>query len=859
MDGDYLVVGSPYANSNRGQISIYYNGGENNWGSKVTITPSGLFPGDKFGISVGISGDYVVVGMSQGALLETGKAFVYHRTGLNSWDSGFEIVASDAVISDHFGCSVSIENNYVAIGSERHGASVAGAVYVYQRSGTNVWGNEHKVIPSFPILDGLFGYSVSISGGYLLVGSPGVNRAYAYKRIGTNVWGSEYIINPPAGALNSFGMVVKHHLGFAVICGNGSSSSYGWVLQRTSENSWTNPVNLLNSASIPSTLTTISADIYCDYIILVGYDLGHSTVFTRITGNDWIEAYSIQEQSNIGLSTAIIENYFAIGCPTCNGNNGSVHVYNCDFTVCMRDETSFSEMSASSFSESSFSESSISESDPSESSQTESWGSQQSESEMSNSSISETEQTESQQSESEQTLSFQSYSSSSLSSSSFGLPESIFAWLIGDEITGLTYDDQVIVWPDVSGKGNDFVVDTGTVTFQENCVADRVSGWHSGVRMNYGTLISTNNNTTTGLTGMTIFFVISQKVFTGSPFPGEAYLAIEPSSVQDQRPIGNTGIPAQKYSVNGSTSTTAADQNCFDVVTYTISSASYPSYGLYYGSTSVRVNGILEASNSNINTFSTSLLGVSPNILGHSVDATFAEILWFSEELSHQQMKEVENYLLDKYNTRYCYPSPIPLIMSLRGHDSANSANTDVEFYHKTSSGVWQIRIDNTERDGYKIGDGFIFVTMNKADVDGVHLVANAVCANDRNNWWEFALYDGAYDRTSSTDFPTGSAFLIKGNGKIQSYQEYPTGGATDAIVDVSAGDESETQCTFMLRYSANSCNACATWLVIHGPFRLNHPYDYYTVYEFNPAGGTFTCELCDTARGDVYANCTSG
>jgi hypothetical protein len=86
---------------------------------------------DRFGESVSISGDYAIVGayVEDAGGIDAGAAYIYHRTGTNTWDSGTKILAPDAEPGDYFGYSVSISGDHAIVGaySEDEGGSVAGA------------------------------------------------------------------------------------------------------------------------------------------------------------------------------------------------------------------------------------------------------------------------------------------------------------------------------------------------------------------------------------------------------------------------------------------------------------------------------------------------------------------------------------------------------------------------------------------------------------------------------------------------------------------------------------------------------------------------------------------------------------
>jgi hypothetical protein len=111
--------------------------------SGVKLVAPDAQAGDLFGNAVAISGDYAIVGAYQedggagDSLDRAGAAYIFHRTGDNSWDDGVKLVASDAQAGDRFGVSVGISGDYAIVGAreEDGGAgdplSNAGAAYIF--------------------------------------------------------------------------------------------------------------------------------------------------------------------------------------------------------------------------------------------------------------------------------------------------------------------------------------------------------------------------------------------------------------------------------------------------------------------------------------------------------------------------------------------------------------------------------------------------------------------------------------------------------------------------------------------------------------------------------------------------------
>jgi len=83
------------------------------------ITASDGAPSDLFGSSVSIIGDYAIVGSPKddiGANANQGSAYIFVRNG-NNWTQQAKLTASDGATEDEFGFSVSISGYYAIVGA----------------------------------------------------------------------------------------------------------------------------------------------------------------------------------------------------------------------------------------------------------------------------------------------------------------------------------------------------------------------------------------------------------------------------------------------------------------------------------------------------------------------------------------------------------------------------------------------------------------------------------------------------------------------------------------------------------------------------------------------------------------------
>jgi len=205
ISGDYAIVGARYndedafggdTKSDAGSAYIFHRSGET-WTQQQKIAASDRAAGDYFGNSVSISGDYVIVGAG-GDNFRTGSAYIFYRSG-ETWTQQQKIVASDRELGDSFGFSVSISGDYAIVGA-RFGEEVFdnenyddGSAYIFHRSGVT-WTQQKKIVASDPAAGDNFGISVSISGGYAIVGANHENEDASGGSSKSDA-GSAYIFN----------------------------------------------------------------------------------------------------------------------------------------------------------------------------------------------------------------------------------------------------------------------------------------------------------------------------------------------------------------------------------------------------------------------------------------------------------------------------------------------------------------------------------------------------------------------------------------------------------------------------------------------------------------------------------------
>jgi hypothetical protein len=223
-----------------------------NWIQQAYLKASNTGAEDRFGISVAISGDTVIVGAvyessnatgvngNQGnnSALNSGAAYVFVRSGTN-WTQQAYLKASNTGAGDWFGFPVAVSGDTIVIGAKNedsnatgvngnqtnNSATDSGAAYVFVRDGTN-WVQQAYLKASNTGAGDHFA-PVAISGDTLVVGAllegskaTGINgnqsdntatdagAAYIFVRNGTNWSQQAYLKASNTGAGDHFGSAV---------------------------------------------------------------------------------------------------------------------------------------------------------------------------------------------------------------------------------------------------------------------------------------------------------------------------------------------------------------------------------------------------------------------------------------------------------------------------------------------------------------------------------------------------------------------------------------------------------------------------------------------------------------------------
>ena len=195
--------------------------------TNVILTAPDRKTGDGFGQSVTVDGDSIVVGApwaDTASGMDVGAAYVFTRPadGWSATDSGVKLTSSTAQSFDHFGTSVDIDGDTIAIGAPHALSRLVircGSVHLFTRPAGG-WAESSDSF-QFSTCDRVsegFGYSVDLDGDSVVMGVPqfqssdeDVGIAYVLTRA-SGVWSESstvtMISNPSGDSGDRFGFSV---------------------------------------------------------------------------------------------------------------------------------------------------------------------------------------------------------------------------------------------------------------------------------------------------------------------------------------------------------------------------------------------------------------------------------------------------------------------------------------------------------------------------------------------------------------------------------------------------------------------------------------------------------------------------
>ena len=296
ISGDTIVVSAHFVSA----VYVFERnaGGPDNWGFVRQI--DGI-PGTRFGTSIDLEGDTLVVGAPQDSQLgsRAGAAFVHERDegGADNWGQVQKIFGSDTQAEDFFGLGVAIGAGRIAVGADVSPGQ--GKAYIFEYDSVeDEWSQVTQVAPSG--VGEVFAQAISLDGDTLVVGDQlePVN--------GNNQAGAAFVFERNEGGMDTWGEVAM------LVASDGESNDrFGFSVDVKG-----------NRLAVGAVEVAVEEN-----------DEGAVYLFERDDNGNWLErdrALGMEQSASLGSSVAVDGNAVvagALGNSEVNQLAGAVHTY----------------------------------------------------------------------------------------------------------------------------------------------------------------------------------------------------------------------------------------------------------------------------------------------------------------------------------------------------------------------------------------------------------------------------------------------------------------------------------------------------------------------------------------------------
>ncbi len=350
-DGVRMIVGAP---GQRASASVFKRDGRT-WVSEAALREEHPQLGDRFGQSVAIRGDTIIVGApyhSADSLIAAGAAYVFTFDGHN-WNQAQELLPTVPRAHAQFGSAVAFGHGFLVIGAtgDSEFGTDAGTAYIF-RDTPHGWIEETKLVPHGTQPGDHVGRDVDASGNAVIVSAHGADDngrnsgSASIFRYDNQRWSEEARLVAHFGEEgDAFGYSVAILNSLAVVSSLyddtfGTDSGSANIFQRIN-GEWSEGLQKLHSFLGGDGIRFgCSVDIAEPNTILVGADLadvlgepiGAAYVFRNANKNGWDTGYWLmnprfQPLDRFGSAVAGHGDTVGIGAYAADHSHGAAFVY----------------------------------------------------------------------------------------------------------------------------------------------------------------------------------------------------------------------------------------------------------------------------------------------------------------------------------------------------------------------------------------------------------------------------------------------------------------------------------------------------------------------------------------------------
>lgn len=205
------------------------------WVQKQRLVPDPSMDGNMFGSRIALRGGVLLVGAPDDAAdgSASGAVYVFARqNGTGSWEQQQRLTPTSPRADSRFGLSVALDDERIVVGAPHHSAlgENVGAAFTFTRAADGTWQQEQRLDPEPARARATFGWQVAVDRERVFVSAPSVFRnaldgqLFAYVR-GADGWTQHQTLQaqyPAAADLYGGGLALSGKL--MVVGANGDSS-----------------------------------------------------------------------------------------------------------------------------------------------------------------------------------------------------------------------------------------------------------------------------------------------------------------------------------------------------------------------------------------------------------------------------------------------------------------------------------------------------------------------------------------------------------------------------------------------------------------------------------------------------------
>ena len=173
LSGDTAVIGATEDDNTSGAAYMFERDSSGMWHEKQKLTASDRAAGDGFGRGLSIVGDTAMIGAhaDDDSGFNSGSAYVFTRDNAGVWHQRQKLTASNGASWDRFGGSISMSGDKVLIGADQDANNGNGTVYLFGRDAAGVWQEKNILTASDGAANDSFGWGFSISADTAMIGA----------------------------------------------------------------------------------------------------------------------------------------------------------------------------------------------------------------------------------------------------------------------------------------------------------------------------------------------------------------------------------------------------------------------------------------------------------------------------------------------------------------------------------------------------------------------------------------------------------------------------------------------------------------------------------------------------------------